>query len=59
MDWDGPVYNPIEKLSFDEKYPIPYVSDLSIDGVLKISWDQKMKKISDFEALREKNIAVR
>lgn len=39
MDWPGPIYNTIEEISSDEKFPIPYVSDISIDGILKISWD--------------------
>ena len=32
-----------EEVAFEQQAPVPYVADLTLDGILKIVWDQKMQ----------------
>ena len=57
--WQGPVYESFKDAPFDKDQPIPYIIDLSIDGLLKIGWNKKMKKINELGFLTENVIAVR
>lgn len=41
-DWKGPIYESIKEAPYDITAPIPYVSDLSTQGFLRIGWDAKM-----------------
>lgn len=38
-DWAGPVYKSFKEEPFNLRAPIPYITDLSMNGVLKIGWD--------------------
>ena len=56
-NWDSPIYDSIKEAPFDASAPIPYVSDLSLDGLLTIGWDAKMIQPSA-EVLR-KRVAIK
>ena len=60
-DWSGPVYESFKEEPFKATAPIPYIIDLSMTGVLRIGWDQKMQnwESTDFTAIQDTKVAVK
>ena len=58
-DWKGPVYESIKEAPFDRASPIPYVFDLSVNGILKIGWDTKMIRLLNDTAIKETKVAIK
>ena len=48
----------LEKGPFNPRQPVPYISDLSIDGVLVIGWDRSMQIIDDFQRINPARVAI-
>ena len=48
----------LEKGPFNPRQPVPYISDLSIDGVLVIGWDRSMTIRDDFEKINPSRVAI-
>ena len=59
--WAGPVYESFKEEPFKATAPIPYVNDLSMTGVLKIGWDQKMRnwELADYTAIQDTKVAIK
>ena len=48
----------LEKGPYNPRQPVPYISDLSIDGVLVIGWDRTMSIRDDFEKINPARVAI-
>lgn len=42
-DWNGPVYESYREQPYSSEQPVPYVADLTLNGLLEIGWDTLMK----------------
>ena len=44
---------------YNVKQPIPFIEDITVDGLLSIGWDRAIKQRDDFEELSPSKVAVR
>ena len=44
---------------YNVKQPIPFIEDITVDGLLSIGWDRAMKQRDDYEELFPSKVAVR
>lgn len=58
-DFEGPIYESIKAAPFDRAAPIPYIFDLSAEGVLKIGWDKTMRRVDSEQAIKKTKVAIR
>ena len=48
----------LEQGPFNPRQPVPFIADLSIDGVLVIGWDRSMTKRNDYEKIDPSRVAI-
>ena len=44
---------------YNVKQPVPFIEDITVDGLLSIGWDRALKQRDDFEELNPSKVAVR